>query len=144
MSNPPIISHGRGGNANIGPDSQSYIDSEIVRTGPQGDQGGMSFLPSCSPSTLPPSFLNPLFTSLLTFPTSRRTLFHRPRRLCQHRRERLSRHRSRRQRRDPPTSDDGGETREPSLWEGGCGEWYVLTKNNFLFPPRTDISHPPV
>lgn len=41
MSNPPITSHGRGGNANIGPDPTKYVDSEIVRTGPQGDQGGV-------------------------------------------------------------------------------------------------------
>jgi hypothetical protein len=41
MSNLPVTSHGRGGNANIGPDSTKYVDGEIVRIGPQGDQGGV-------------------------------------------------------------------------------------------------------
>ncbi|KAI9376313.1 hypothetical protein BJX61DRAFT_539010 [Aspergillus egyptiacus] len=35
----PIVSHGRGGQGNIGPDSNEYIDAGIVREGPYGDQG---------------------------------------------------------------------------------------------------------
>ncbi|BCS22300.1 DUF3602 domain-containing protein [Aspergillus puulaauensis] len=35
----PIVSHGRGGQGNIGPDSNEYIDGGIVREGPIGDQG---------------------------------------------------------------------------------------------------------
>ncbi|KAK2734331.1 hypothetical protein FQN57_001698 [Myotisia sp. PD_48] len=34
-----IVSHGRGGHGNIGADSTKYIDGEITRTGPEGDQG---------------------------------------------------------------------------------------------------------
>ncbi|KIW22895.1 uncharacterized protein PV07_11143 [Cladophialophora immunda] len=33
------VSHGRGGAANIGPDTQTYADGGIVREGPVGDQG---------------------------------------------------------------------------------------------------------
>ncbi|KAL4996413.1 hypothetical protein BDV10DRAFT_172432 [Aspergillus recurvatus] len=36
---PPIVSHGRGGQGNIGPDSNEYVDGGIVREGPVGDQG---------------------------------------------------------------------------------------------------------
>ncbi|KAJ6114591.1 hypothetical protein N7486_000369 [Penicillium sp. IBT 16267x] len=35
----PIVSHGRGGQGNIGHDTTQYIDGEIVREGPYGDQG---------------------------------------------------------------------------------------------------------
>ncbi|KAL9636729.1 MAG: hypothetical protein Q9164_002644 [Protoblastenia rupestris] len=35
----PIASHGRGGAGNIAPDSNTYVDGEIVREGPTGDQG---------------------------------------------------------------------------------------------------------
>lgn len=35
----PVTSHGRGGAANIRPDSQPYADGEITRQGPVGDQG---------------------------------------------------------------------------------------------------------
>ncbi|KAJ5725820.1 uncharacterized protein N7483_007177 [Penicillium malachiteum] len=35
----PMISHGRGGQGNIGHDSTQYIDGEIVREGSYGDQG---------------------------------------------------------------------------------------------------------
>ncbi|KAL4810176.1 hypothetical protein BDV18DRAFT_130444 [Aspergillus unguis] len=38
-SHAPIVSHGRGGQGNIGPDSNEYIDGGIVREGPIGDQG---------------------------------------------------------------------------------------------------------
>ncbi|KAL2219381.1 hypothetical protein M432DRAFT_349516 [Thermoascus aurantiacus ATCC 26904] len=37
--NEPIVSHGRGGQGNIGADSTPYVDGEIVREGPVGDQG---------------------------------------------------------------------------------------------------------
>jgi hypothetical protein len=33
------VSHGRGGQGNIGPDSTEYADGEIVRQGEQGNQG---------------------------------------------------------------------------------------------------------
>ncbi|OCT48787.1 hypothetical protein CLCR_05250 [Cladophialophora carrionii] len=33
------VSHGRGGAANIKPDTQTYVDGEIVREGPVGNQG---------------------------------------------------------------------------------------------------------
>ncbi|MCJ1252648.1 hypothetical protein MMC24_000454 [Lignoscripta atroalba] len=39
----PIVSHGRGGAANIGADSTPYTDGEIVREGPVGDQGDGAF-----------------------------------------------------------------------------------------------------
>ncbi|KAL2865801.1 DUF3602 domain-containing protein [Aspergillus lucknowensis] len=41
MSEPegPIVSHGRGGKGNIGPDSNEYIDGGITREGAYGDQG---------------------------------------------------------------------------------------------------------
>ncbi|PGH23863.1 hypothetical protein AJ80_02111 [Polytolypa hystricis UAMH7299] len=35
----PIVSHGRGGKGNIGADPTPYVDGEIVRQGPEGDQG---------------------------------------------------------------------------------------------------------
>jgi len=35
----PVVSHGRGGQGNIGPDSTEYADGEIVRQGVEGDQG---------------------------------------------------------------------------------------------------------
>ncbi|MCJ1361295.1 hypothetical protein MMC16_000393 [Acarospora aff. strigata] len=35
----PIVSHGRGGAANIRPDGTPYADGEIVREGLFGDQG---------------------------------------------------------------------------------------------------------
>ncbi|KAJ5463465.1 hypothetical protein N7475_008409 [Penicillium sp. IBT 31633x] len=35
----PMVSHGRGGQGNIGPDSTEYVDGEIVREGVYGDQG---------------------------------------------------------------------------------------------------------
>ncbi|KAL2836964.1 hypothetical protein BJX68DRAFT_250168 [Aspergillus pseudodeflectus] len=35
----PIVSHGRGGQGNIGPDSNEYVDGGIVREGVFGDQG---------------------------------------------------------------------------------------------------------
>ncbi|KAI9731480.1 MAG: hypothetical protein M1834_004600 [Cirrosporium novae-zelandiae] len=35
----PIVSHGRGGAANIGPDATPYVDASIRREGPEGDQG---------------------------------------------------------------------------------------------------------
>ena len=44
MSNPHTTSHGRGGIGNHGPDTTKYVDGEIVRAGPQGDQGGVLFL----------------------------------------------------------------------------------------------------
>ncbi|GIK01299.1 hypothetical protein Aspvir_005332 [Aspergillus viridinutans] len=37
--NEPIVSHGRGGQGNIGADSTQYVDGSIVREGPYGDQG---------------------------------------------------------------------------------------------------------
>ncbi|PGH14877.1 hypothetical protein AJ79_02739 [Helicocarpus griseus UAMH5409] len=39
MSEAPIVSHGRGGKGNIGADPTPYVDAEIVRQGPEGDQG---------------------------------------------------------------------------------------------------------
>ncbi|OJD10610.1 hypothetical protein AJ78_08430 [Emergomyces pasteurianus Ep9510] len=39
MSAPPVVSHGRGGQGNINPDSTRYVDAEITRQGPEGDQG---------------------------------------------------------------------------------------------------------
>ncbi|KAB8229205.1 hypothetical protein ETB97_006556 [Aspergillus alliaceus] len=35
----PVVSHGRGGQGNIGADSTQYVDGGIVREGPYGDQG---------------------------------------------------------------------------------------------------------
>ncbi|KAJ5289153.1 hypothetical protein N7478_002183 [Penicillium angulare] len=35
----PVVSHGRGGQGNIGHDPTQYIDGEIVREGNYGDQG---------------------------------------------------------------------------------------------------------
>ncbi|KAJ5520504.1 hypothetical protein N7463_000957 [Penicillium fimorum] len=35
----PMVSHGRGGQGNIGHDATQYVDGEIVREGPYGDQG---------------------------------------------------------------------------------------------------------
>ncbi|KAJ5115981.1 hypothetical protein N7456_000329 [Penicillium angulare] len=35
----PVVSHGRGGQGNIGQDPTQYIDGEIVREGAYGDQG---------------------------------------------------------------------------------------------------------
>ncbi|KAJ5594116.1 uncharacterized protein N7459_000324 [Penicillium hispanicum] len=35
----PMVSHGRGGQGNIGHDATEYIDGEIVREGVYGDQG---------------------------------------------------------------------------------------------------------
>jgi hypothetical protein len=38
-SEAPMVSHGRGGQGNIGHDTTEYVDGEIVREGPYGDQG---------------------------------------------------------------------------------------------------------
>ncbi|KAF9245480.1 hypothetical protein DTO013E5_3524 [Penicillium roqueforti] len=38
-SDAPIVSHGRGGQGNIGKDNTEYVDGEIVREGNYGDQG---------------------------------------------------------------------------------------------------------
>ncbi|KAJ5153346.1 uncharacterized protein N7482_009824 [Penicillium canariense] len=35
----PMVSHGRGGQGNIGHSSMEYVDGEIVREGVYGDQG---------------------------------------------------------------------------------------------------------
>ncbi|KAH8426770.1 DUF3602 domain-containing protein [Aspergillus melleus] len=35
----PVVSHGRGGQGNIGADSTPYVDGGIVREGVYGDQG---------------------------------------------------------------------------------------------------------
>ena len=35
----PLASHGRGGAGNIAPDPNVYVDGEITREGPEGDQG---------------------------------------------------------------------------------------------------------
>ncbi|KAJ5197905.1 uncharacterized protein N7498_007022 [Penicillium cinerascens] len=35
----PMVSHGRGGQGNIGHDQTEYVDGEIVREGVYGDQG---------------------------------------------------------------------------------------------------------
>ncbi|KAE8148654.1 hypothetical protein BDV25DRAFT_13964 [Aspergillus avenaceus] len=35
----PIVSHGRGGQGNIGADTTQYVDGGIVREGAHGDQG---------------------------------------------------------------------------------------------------------
>ncbi|KAI9927753.1 hypothetical protein ASPWEDRAFT_552062 [Aspergillus wentii DTO 134E9] len=35
----PVVSHGRGGQGNIGADSTPYVDAGIVREGVVGDQG---------------------------------------------------------------------------------------------------------
>ena len=35
----PLASHGRGGAGNIAPDQNVYVDGEITREGPEGDQG---------------------------------------------------------------------------------------------------------
>ncbi|KAJ5335285.1 hypothetical protein MYU51_006229 [Penicillium brevicompactum] len=35
----PMVSHGRGGQGNIGHDTTEYVDGEIVREGVYGDQG---------------------------------------------------------------------------------------------------------
>ncbi|MCJ1298468.1 hypothetical protein MMC08_001258 [Hypocenomyce scalaris] len=43
MTTEPIVSHGRGGAANIRPDPTPYADGEIVREGPVGDQGDGAF-----------------------------------------------------------------------------------------------------
>ncbi|KAL4897698.1 hypothetical protein BDV59DRAFT_48503 [Aspergillus ambiguus] len=37
--NEPIVSHGRGGQGNIGADPTQYVDAGIVREGLYGDQG---------------------------------------------------------------------------------------------------------
>ncbi|EEH37719.2 hypothetical protein PAAG_00640 [Paracoccidioides lutzii Pb01] len=39
MGSAPIVSHGRGGQGNISADSTEYVDAEITRQGPEGDQG---------------------------------------------------------------------------------------------------------
>ncbi|KKZ62234.1 hypothetical protein EMCG_03296 [[Emmonsia] crescens] len=39
MSGLPVVSHGRGGQGNINADSTLYVDAEIFRQGPEGDQG---------------------------------------------------------------------------------------------------------
>ena len=35
----PLASHGRGGAGNIAPDENTYVDGEITREGPVGNQG---------------------------------------------------------------------------------------------------------
>ncbi|MCJ1316576.1 hypothetical protein MMC15_001897 [Xylographa vitiligo] len=39
MSDTPMVSHGRGGAANIRKDNTPYVDADIIREGPVGDQG---------------------------------------------------------------------------------------------------------
>lgn len=43
MSTDPVASHGRGGVGNIAPDANTYLDGEIVREGPVGDQGNGAY-----------------------------------------------------------------------------------------------------
>lgn len=43
MSTDPLASHGRGGAGNIAPDANTYLDGEIVREGPVGDQGNGAY-----------------------------------------------------------------------------------------------------
>jgi len=43
MANEPLVSHGRGGAANISRDDTPYTDGEIVREGLVGDQGDGAF-----------------------------------------------------------------------------------------------------
>lgn len=40
---PDKSSHGRGGIGNFAPDNTKYVDGEIVRAGPEGDQGDGPF-----------------------------------------------------------------------------------------------------
>ncbi|CAI7630790.1 unnamed protein product [Penicillium viridicatum] len=60
-SEAPMVSHGRGGQGNIGHDTTEYVDGEIVREGPYGDQGdgaysaGVSTTPTSHPATIPKS-----------------------------------------------------------------------------------------
>ncbi|KAJ5510733.1 hypothetical protein N7453_002836 [Penicillium expansum] len=57
----PMVSHGRGGQGNIGHDTTEYVDGEIVREGPYGDQGdgaysaGVSTSHSTNPKSQPPT-----------------------------------------------------------------------------------------
>ncbi|KAJ5154212.1 Protein of unknown function DUF3602 [Penicillium coprophilum] len=61
----PMVSHGRGGQGNIGHDPTEYVDGEIVREGPYGDQGdgaysaGVSTSPSIKPCLAPTDAFNP-------------------------------------------------------------------------------------
>ncbi|KAL3482474.1 hypothetical protein BJX99DRAFT_217119 [Aspergillus californicus] len=61
----PVVSHGRGGQGNIGPDPNEYIDAGIVREGVYGDQGDGAYSagrggagnigsPQVKPTTKPP------------------------------------------------------------------------------------------
>ncbi|KAJ5210414.1 Protein of unknown function DUF3602 [Penicillium cf. griseofulvum] len=46
----PMVSHGRGGQGNIGHDTTEYVDGEIVREGPYGDQGDGAYSAGVSTS----------------------------------------------------------------------------------------------
>ncbi|KAJ6178473.1 hypothetical protein N7519_008934 [Penicillium mononematosum] len=52
-SEAPMVSHGRGGQGNIGHDATEYVDGEIVREGPYGDQGDGAYSAGVSTSTTP-------------------------------------------------------------------------------------------
>ncbi|KAA6415957.1 MAG: hypothetical protein FRX48_00676 [Lasallia pustulata] len=54
MSSEPIVSHGRGGAANIGPDSTPYADGEIIREGPSATKATAPS-PPAKPHLPPPS-----------------------------------------------------------------------------------------
>ncbi|MCJ1423750.1 hypothetical protein MMC29_001634 [Sticta canariensis] len=43
----PIVSHGRGGAGNVLPDDTPYVDGEITREGPIGDQGDGAYSAGC-------------------------------------------------------------------------------------------------
>lgn len=51
--NEPIVSHGRGGQGNIGADPTQYVDAGIVREGPYGDQGDGAYSAGVSPHPVP-------------------------------------------------------------------------------------------
>ncbi|OQD69017.1 hypothetical protein PENPOL_c002G02750 [Penicillium polonicum] len=51
-SEAPMVSHGRGGQGNIGHDTTEYVDGEIVREGPYGDQGDGAYSAGVSTTTI--------------------------------------------------------------------------------------------
>lgn len=58
---PDKSSHGRGGIGNFAPDNTKYVDGEIVRAGPEGDQGG-ALSPLSLAAFSPPSVRSSILT----------------------------------------------------------------------------------
>ncbi|CAI7569011.1 hypothetical protein PCG10_004028 [Penicillium crustosum] len=71
-SEAPLVSHGRGGQGNIGHDATEYVDGEIVREGPYGDQGDGAYSAGVSTTISHPTNPKPKSPTPTPTPTDTR------------------------------------------------------------------------